>query len=60
MKKKLNLKEIEVKSFVTALDNNNAVKGGAGKIPTLDGCFTGNYPTVNGNCPTVNGCVQTA
>lgn len=51
MKKKLNLKELEVKSFVTSLENTDSLKGG-GKIPTLDGCFTGNYPTLNGGCPT--------
>ncbi len=53
MKKKLNLKELEVKSFVTSLENTDSLKGG-GKIPTLDGCFTGNYPTINGQCPTVH------
>lgn len=49
MKKKVSLKEIEVKSFVTSIESSkNNIKGG-GKIPTLEGCLTGNYPTL-GDC----------
>ncbi|TXC85231.1 pinensin family lanthipeptide [Luteibaculum oceani] len=49
MKKKVTLKEIEVKSFVTSIESSKDNIKGGGKIPTLDGCFTGNYPTFN-NC----------
>ncbi|MGB0167371.1 MAG: pinensin family lanthipeptide [Luteibaculum sp.] len=51
MKKKISLKEVKVKSFITQLDDQakQQMVGGA-KIPTLERCFTGNYPTINSPC----------
>ncbi len=57
MKKKISLKSLEVKSFVTAVEMNK-VKGGqetlnplkCGEILTIDRCLTGNYPTLNSPC----------
>jgi len=48
MKKKINLSELQVKSFVTTIDNAGQIQGGAtlpvvcrtGQPVTFDGCFT--------------------
>jgi len=57
MKKKISLKSLEVKSFVTMVDSKT-VKGGqetlnplkCGEILTIDRCLTGMYPTLNSPC----------
>ena len=50
MKKKLNLKELKVQSFITSTESEN-IKGGM-KVDSVV-CLTGNYPTLP-----VNNCVS--
>ncbi|WP_170226963.1 pinensin family lanthipeptide [Luteibaculum oceani] len=54
MKKKLSIKEVQIKSFVTSLDESQQeiAKGGKEiKLPTIHyRCFTGYYPSVNAPC----------
>ncbi|TXC85238.1 pinensin family lanthipeptide [Luteibaculum oceani] len=56
MKKKLNLKSLEIKSFVTSLDSNssNALRGGAKTVLGMN-CGTG------ANCPIsgIRECIPT-
>ena len=40
MKKKLKIKTLKVRSFVTGMSNNQKIKGGTGTFPTFTNCNT--------------------
>lgn len=53
MNKKVRLSEIKVLSFITNLEKDAQLQLRGGQkinIPTMERCFTGNYPTLNSPC----------
>ncbi|MGB0167372.1 MAG: pinensin family lanthipeptide [Luteibaculum sp.] len=63
MSKKLSLKDMSVKSFVTDLKQNESasLKGGSGDcLKTLGDCLTGMYPSINMPCTheSVRDCID--
>lgn len=59
MKPKIQLKNLEVQSFITSVESIEKVKGGQQTLictPSREGC-TGYYPSYNAPCDSMSLCV---